>query len=386
MGRKKNRYFEGFGLYIHFPFCVRKCAYCDFASYKFQKTYSKKYFSYLRKEVEIFVSKFPESSLKRVQTIYVGGGTPSLMDVEEFSAFLSFLKRYFDFSNLKEFTIEANPESIEKEKFEDFLMLSANRVSIGMQSFNDETLRILGRVHDSKTAVKKFELLRSIGFNNINIDLIFALPNESFEAQMNSLKKAISLNPEHISYYALMLERGTPLNKMKNRFTFPNEDTWLKEFSIGKRLLEDNGYIHYEISNYAKRTFECIHNISYWRSFPYLGFGISAGGFYNGIRYVNVRDFESYFRRLDKCELPFSTKKKLSVQELKSEFIFMGLRLLDGVYFSDYYHRFGSFLIEDFKEKIEKLSHLKLLKVEKDKIALSERGVRFANVVFREFI
>ncbi|MGC9100186.1 MAG: radical SAM family heme chaperone HemW [Caldisericum sp.] len=386
MEKKKNRVFEGFGLYIHFPFCIKKCSYCDFVSYQFHKELSQKYFLYLKREVELFLEKFPKESIKRVQTIYIGGGTPSLIEAEQLSNFLSFLKCHFDLSNLKEFTIEANPESIEKEKFKAFKTLKINRVSIGVQSFNDETLKILGRVHDSKTAIAKFELLRSLGFDNINIDLIFALPNESFDTEINSLKKAISLKPEHISYYALMLERGTPLNRMKRKFKFPDEETWLNEYKYGERLLEDNGYIHYEISNYARKSFECVHNISYWRSFPYLGFGISGGGFYNSIRYVNVRSFDKYFKRLDEGKLPHSFRKKLSALELKSEFIFMGLRLLEGVYFDDYYYRFGSFLLEDFKEKIEKMRNFNLLKVLKNKIALTEKGVQYANVVFREFI
>lgn len=386
MAIKKSSFFEGFGVYIHFPFCVKKCIYCDFTSFVSEKALYKKYFSYLKDEIDIFVNKFPESSKKCVETLYIGGGTPSLIPPELLSDFFQHLKAYFDFSNLVEFTLEANPESIEKGKFEEFKSLGVNRVSMGIQSFNDESLRLLGRVHNSKEAIEKFGLLRSIGYENINIDLIFALPNETFDMQMQSLKQAISLNPEHISYYSLMVERGTPLNNMRKGLNFPNEETWLKEFINGKRILEEAQFIHYEISNYAKKSYECLHNIKYWRNFPYFGFGVSAGGFFNNVRYVNVKTLDRYFHKINEGKLPFSFRKRLSSNELKSEFIMMGLRLLDGIYFEDYYYRFGSFLQKDFEKEIMELKELKLLKVYKNKIALTKKGVQYANVVFRKFI
>jgi len=346
----------------------------------------RKYFDYLKREIDLFLEKFPDNSEKRISTLYLGGGTPSLIEEDLLSNLLSFLKIRFDLRTLSEFTIEANPESIEKTKFEAFKALGVNRVSIGVQSFNDETLRILGRIHDSKTAIEKFELLREIGFSNINLDLIFSLPNETFDMQVRSLKSAIQLNPEHISYYALMVERGTLLNRMKSKFKFVDEKIWLKEFEYGERLLEDAGFIHYEISNYAKKSYECLHNISYWKSYPYLGFGISAGGFYNGIRYVNVESFEKYFEKIDKGVLPYSFKKRLPVDIAKGEFIMMGLRLLEGIDFDEYYYKFGSFITEDFKNEISKLKELKLIKVNSKNIALTKRGVQYANIVFREFI
>lgn len=383
---KLKNNFEGVGLYIHFPFCVKKCSYCDFTSFVLDRSEEKNYFDYLKKEVELFLNKFPSNTKFRVETLYIGGGTPSLITPQYFEDFLKFLKIWFDFIPLKEFTLEANPESITKEKFIFFKSLGVNRVSIGAQSFNDQTLKILGRVHNASDIVKKFYLLRDLGFSNINLDLIFDLPNETYEIQMESLKRAIYLNPEHISYYALMLERGTYLNKTRSMYNFVDEETWLKEYFDGVKLLSDANYIHYEISNFAKDGFFSSHNIKYWKSFPYIGFGVSAGGFISNVRYVNVKNLKTYYEKIDKGILPYSFKMHLKDKLLKKEFMFMGLRLTSGILLEDYYKRFGSFLEVDFKDELEKLTKLKLIKISNKKLTLTKKGLRLSNVVFREFI
>lgn len=378
--------FEGLGLYIHYPFCVRKCIYCDFVSFNLDRVAESKYFSYLKKEVDLFLDKFPKDVKFFVETLYIGGGTPSLVSIDEFVDFINFLKERFDFSKLKEFTIEANPESITKDKFLVFKELGVNRVSMGAQSFNDTTLKLLGRVHEAKTIEEKFHLLREIGFSNINIDLMFALPNEDFEMQTHSIKKAISLNPEHISFYSLMLERGTPLYRARHHYTFIDDSLWLKEFFLGKKLFTQNGFIHYEISNFAKPGFYSLHNLKYWESFPYIGFGVSAGSFLNNRRSVNVMNLKSYFAKIDQEELPISFRKRLEGKSLKSDYLFMKFRLLKGVSLIEYYKKFGSFLDSDFAVELEKLKKLKLIKQTKDRLTLTSLGLRFVNVVLKEFI
>ena len=377
--------FKGIGLYIHFPFCVKKCLYCDFVSYPVRVPNFREYFSYLKKEIEIFLKRFPINSTLHIETLYIGGGTPSLINGVDLKDLVNFLKGHFDFSHLSEFTVEANPESIERTRFEIFKQIGVNRVSIGAQSFNDKTLKILGRSHYGSDVEEKFYLLRDMGFDNINLDLIFALPDEDFDMQKYSLKKAISLHPEHISYYALMLERGTLLNRIRKQYKFIDEDIWVKEFEEGEEMLQENGYIHYEISNYAKKGFECRHNMKYWRSLPYLGFGVSAGGFFHNVRYVNVKHLENYYKKIDQGKLPYSFKRKLEGKALKSEYVFMGLRLLEGIDPADYYMRFGSFFEDDFGKEVGKLQKLGLIKI-KDNIALTKKGIRFSNIVFREFI
>ena len=386
MKTKKSDVYKGIGLYIHFPFCVKKCNYCDFVSFPFDKNLSKKYFNYLKKEVKLFLKQYPDYGKFCVYTLYFGGGTPSLIEPEYLADFLSFLKMYFDFSTLEEFTMEGNPESVIEEKFKVFKELGVNRVSLGVQSLNNDTLRLLGRIHTAENAIEKYYLLRTLGFNNINLDLIFALPNETLEQQIFSLKRAISLSPEHISYYSLMLERGTYLNKMKSKMTLPDEKSWLKEYEYGRKLLEDNGFIHYEISNFGKDGFVSKHNLMYWKSFPYVGFGISAGGFLGNMRYVNVKKLPLYFSKLDEGTLPYSFKKRLSTEELKSEYMFMGLRLIDGIDMADYFERFGGFLENAYSNSIAKLEALNLIKIGKNHLKLTKKGLRFANEVFREFI
>ena len=383
---KSRDLFKGIGLYIHFPFCVKKCNYCDFVSIPFDKDLAKKYFSYLKKEIEIFLNQYPSEGRFNVYTLYFGGGTPSLIEPEFLADFLSFLKNNFDLSALEEFTLEANPESITEEKFKIFKELGVDRISIGVQSFNNSTLKLLGRIHTAEDAIKKYYLLRSLGFNNINLDLIFALPNETFEQQIFSLNSAIELSPEHISYYSLMLERGTYLNKLKSKMSFPDEKTWLREYEYGRKILENNGFIHYEISNFGKDGFFSKHKLLYWQSFPYLGFGVSAGGFLGNMRYVNTKTLSLYFSKLEEGKLPYSFKKHLTIEELKSEYMFMGLRLIDGVDAEDYFERFGSFLEEDCANSITKLEALNLIKLEKNNLKLTKKGLRFANEVFREFI
>jgi len=383
---KKPTNFESIGLYIHYPFCVRKCIYCDFASFTLDRVAESKYFSYLKKEVDLFLDKFPDIVKFSLETLYIGGGTPSLVSVDEFVDFIHFLKDRFDFSKLKEFTIEGNPESISKDKFLVFKELGVNRVSIGAQSFNDVTLKLLGRVHEAKTIEEKFHLLRVLGFSNINIDLMFALPNEDFEMQTYSIKKAIALNPEHISFYSLMLERGTPLYRARHYYNFVDDSVWLKEYFLGKKIFTQNGFVHYEISNFAKPGFFSLHNLKYWESFPYIGFGVSAGSFLNNRRSVNVMNLKSYFAKLDKGELPISFTKRLNGKALKSDYLFMKFRLLEGVSLTDYYKKFGSFLESDFAVELEKLKKSKLIKQTKNKLTLTALGLRFVNVVLKEFI
>lgn len=383
---KKQTNFEGIGIYIHYPFCVSKCIYCDFTSFTLDRVAESKYFSYLKKEVDLFLDKFPDSAKFFVETLYIGGGTPSLTDIDKFSDFIHFLKNRFDFSKLKEFTIEGNPESISKDRFLVFKELGVNRVSMGAQSFNDTTLKLLGRRHEAKTIEEKFNLLRTLGFSNINIDLIFALPNEDYKMQTYSIKKAIALNPEHISFYSLMLERGTPLYKARHHYAFVDDSVWLKEYFLGKKMFTQDGFVHYEISNFAKPGFFSLHNLKYWESFPYIGFGVSSGSFLNNRRSVNVMNLKSYFAKLDQGELPISFTKRLNGKALKSDYLFMKFRLLKGVSLTEYYQRFGSFLEKDFAVELEKLKNSKLIKQTKDRLILTSLGLRFVNVVLKEFI
>ena len=376
---------SGISTYIHIPFCLKKCNYCDFISFNYSYEELERYFFYLKKEIDIFFAKFPESRFF-LKTLYIGGGTPSLINAAFLSDLLDHLKKYFDFRTLSEFTIEANPETIDFEKFSKFKKLGVNRVSMGAQSFKDYTLKTLGRIHDSKRIYKGFEILRKSGFDNINLDLMFALPNETIEDMLYSLNEAVRLSPEHISFYSLTIERGTGLFKIRKDLRTPGEAEQAKRYKIGTRFLEDHGYKQYEISNFAKEKFQSIHNLSYWLSFPYLGFGIAAGSFLSRVRRRNVLNLESYYKKIDANRLPNGFTEHLVGRKQKGEYIMMCLRLKKGCNNNLYYDRFGVFPQTDFEKEIKDLVAIKLLKANKDCFSLTSKGTLIANQVIEFFI
>lgn len=380
--KEKNK---GISLYIHFPFCIKKCNYCDFASFPLNEPEKSLYIRALQSEISLFMDHFPDSRI-RVETMYFGGGTPSLLSPQELEEILSHLSKYFDFSSISEFTIEANPETVIKNKFIEFRRMGINRVSVGAQSFNENTLKLLGRVHNAAKIYKSFEILRDAGFSNINVDLMFSLPNETLSELMYSLKEAVGLAPEHVSFYSLVLERGTPLFQASKKMNLPNEEESREQYLNGIQFLAENCYSQYEISNFAKTGFECKHNLSYWESRPYLGFGVSAGSFLARRRWKNVSNLESYFSHLNKKELPISFKEFLKGKMQKGEFLIMALRLTEGFDVSLYYNRFGVLPDEAFKDEINFLRSKRFLSADKTRIKLTQKGLLVANRVLEYFI
>jgi len=382
VNRRNN---SGISAYIHIPFCLKKCNYCDFISFNYSSQELKRYVSYLKREIDIFFSEYPESRLF-LKTLYLGGGTPSLMNAELLSDLLEHLEKYFDFRTLSEFTIEANPETIEIKKFSKFKKLGVNRISMGAQSFKDKSLKILGRIHDSKKIYKSFKILRNAGFDNINLDLMFALPRETTEDVAFSLKEAIKLSPEHISFYSLTIEQETKFFKIRKDLKLPEENEQAKHYKMGVKLLESNGYKQYEISNFAKEGFQSIHNLTYWKSFPYIGFGVSAGSFMARKRQKNVASLKSYYAKIDSEKIPLGLYEHLTEKRQKSEYIMMCLRLKEGCKNRLYYDKFGEFPETNFGNEISYLSKTKLLKVNKDGFYLTSKGILIANQVMEYFI
>ncbi len=380
---QKNR--EGISLYIHIPFCRRKCHYCDFVSFIADRAELKRYISYLKKETEIFFSRFSVGEIP-VKTLYIGGGTPSLMESEDLGDLLDFLSKSFNLFPLYEFTIEANPETLDLLKFEEFKAIGVNRVSMGAQSFNDRTLNILGRIHNAHRIYEGFEVLRRAGFDNINIDLMFNLPEERVEDTLSSLRKAIELSPEHISYYSLTIEEGTFFYDIKDSLYLPAEAEEVREYKQGIALLKKSGYHQYEISNFASEGKRCLHNIAYWESLPYLGLGVSAGSFIGGERTRNVSNLSLYYDKLCHHEMPYELREKLTGVKLKGEYIMMSLRLLEGVNNLSYYNKFGVFPEEDFADEIAYLKEYKFLSVDKYGFRFTKRGILLANEVMTFFI
>jgi oxygen-independent coproporphyrinogen-3 oxidase len=382
VNRRNN---SGVSVYIHIPFCLKKCNYCDFVSFSHSIEGLTNYVSYLKKEIDIFFLKFPRAKV-HLRTLYLGGGTPSLLNVKLLLEIVDHLKKYFDFSTLIEFTIEANPETIKLENFRDFKEIGVNRVSIGGQSFNDATLRKLGRLHDSEKIYKSFELLRKCNFDNINLDLMFALPGENLGNILHSLSEAVKLEPEHISFYSLTVERGTKFYRVRKSLEIPSNDDQAEQYKKGINFLQKNGYKQYEISNFAKKGYECAHNLSYWLSSAYAGFGVSAGSFISRRRRKNVVNLETYYRKIDSGKNPVGLKEHLIGKQQKGEYIIMCLRLNKGCLDTIYYDRFGVFPETDFAWEIKKLVSMKLIETSENGFRITPKGLLIANQVMEYFI
>lgn len=350
------------GIYIHIPFCLSKCAYCDFNSRAGLLELAESYIDALTEEMEGFRGLYAD-------TVYIGGGTPTALSTGAFERLLKRINSIFHIDNNAEFTVESNPATTDAEKYKMLKDNGVNRLSIGVQSFNDTELLSLSRIHSSKQAIESVYTAKESGFNNISIDLMEGIPGQSLKSLEHSLLKAVSLGVRHISVYSLILEEGTPF--YKNPPDLPSEDEERDMYRFTKEYLKSMGFEHYEISNYAEKGFESRHNIKYWTREPYYGFGAGAHSFYGGVRYENIKDIKGYI----------SAANKLADSEAISEYLgeyerfMLGFRLLGG--FDTRGH---------FKEKISKLVSEGLVKEEGGRVSLTERGEDLANLVFMEFL
>ena len=376
---------ENFGIYIHIPFCKKKCKYCDFISFSCYAEKENEYVDSLLKEIENY-----ESIEKEVSTIYIGGGTPSIIDSKNIIKILEKIRLKFNVKSDAEITIEINPGTITKEKLEDYKLAGINRLSIGLQSTNNDILNLIGRIHTYEEFEKNYNLAKEVGFTNINVDLMLALPNQSMDILIDSLLKVINLNPNHISLYSLILEEGTELEKMieNGEYKLCDEDLERKMYHKTKSILEKNGYIHYEISNFAKKGFESRHNLSCWNQEEYIGFGLAAHSYYNKKRFSNIESIEEYISNINKGEYD----KNIVIHERQDkpsemrEFMMIGLRKLDGVRISDFERKFRINPLFYFRFEISKLTDEELIEVDLDYIKLTKKGLDFANLVFEEFV
>lgn len=376
---------ENFGIYIHIPFCKKKCKYCDFISFSCYAEKENEYVDSLLKEIENY-----ESIEKEVSTIYIGGGTPSIIDSKNIIKILEKIRLKFNVKSDAEITIEINPGTITKEKLKDYKSAGINRLSIGLQSTNNDILNLIGRIHTYEEFEKNYNLAKEVGFTNINVDLMLALPNQSMDILIDSLLKVINLNPNHISLYSLILEEGTELEKMieSGEYKLCDEDLERKMYHKTKSVLEKNGYVHYEISNFAKKEYESKHNISCWNQEEYIGFGLAAHSYYNKKRFSNIESIEEYISNINKGEYD----KNIVVHESQDkpsemrEFMMIGLRKIDGVKISDFERKFRINPLFYFRFEISKLTDEDLIEVDLDFIKLTKKGLDLANLVFEEFV
>ncbi len=374
------------GLYLHFPFCISKCPYCDFNSYQLKEDNQiSSYISALYQEITAYSQKLKKSNIK---TIYMGGGTPTILSSVQIYNILEFCKDKFTIDKNAEITIEANPGTLDGEKIKLLIESGINRLSLGAQSFNNLFLKKLGRIHDTQDIIDSYFLAREMGFDNINIDIMFALPDQTTEDFQATLKKAVSLKPDHLSLYNLTIKPGTEYyeNYKRNTLKLPSEDEEFDMYNWAINFLKENNFEHYEIANFAHPHKRSLHNLIYWQNQPYLGIGAGAYSFIRGYRYMNYENPERYIKEIMSGKLPIDHGEKLSLRKRMIETIILGLRTKDGVSYKKYKTRFGINLNDIFSKQIDKLVNLGLLKKDDCKIKLTKRGIFLANTVFREFV
>ena len=337
------------GLYIHIPFCKQKCSYCDFCSYANKESFIKRYIQCVLKEI-IEVGNNNKIDFENgkddmflVKTIYIGGGTPSLIDSKYIVQIIEDIKLNFEIDEKAEITIEVNPGTVTLEKLEDYKRAGINRLSIGLQSTHEHLLKEIGRIHTYLDFLDTFRFAREAGFENINVDLMIGLPNQTLEEVKDSIEEIVSMEPEHISVYSLILEENTPLfKKVEEGLELPNEDLERKMYWAVKQTLEQNNYIHYEISNFAKKGYESKHNLDCWNQKEYIGFGIAAHSYTNGIRYSNIENIEQYIKNYDedKTEENLVFHEKQDMEAMQKEYMLLGLRKIDGVSIQEFKIKF----------------------------------------------
>lgn len=366
--------------YIHIPFCSSKCFYCDFDSGLADYNTKETYIELLIKEMRLAYSAY-ELSFIDTGTVFIGGGTPSSLEEALLEKLLLAVGRYLIRGQKTEFTAECNPESINENKLKLMKAAGVNRLSFGLQSANETELKTLGRIHDYETFLRAFEMARAYGFDNINVDLMFALPHQSMESFKNTLGKVLSLDTEHISLYGLIIEPGTKMEKYygSNKAVFPSEIIYNKMYCYAVKLLEQQGYAQYEISNFAKTGRQCRHNVVYWKSGEYIGLGRSAHSFFERKRFYNAKN--DYEKLLHQDILPKSNEEYIDDRSLYNEWIMLRLRMNDGINIEHINSRFKI----DFLKQNEKtlLSYIKTghVKIEENRVFLTLKGFEISNSI-----
>ena len=370
---------------MHIPFCRRKCNYCDFASYAGREEAVEAYVDALGVETLV---RGQEMVLKhgRPETVYVGGGTPTALSEEQLSTVVALLKSVFGAA--PEFTMEVNPGTVDASLLKKLHDWGVNRLSIGVQSFDDDVLKRLGRIHTATQAEEAVQLAREAGFDNLSLDLMYGLPGQTMEDLQASVEKALTLQPEHISIYGLQVEEGTPFFREQEAGTLnvPENEVTEAMYDYLTEYLPEQGYRRYEISNYARPGRESRHNLSYWQDVPYLGLGAAAHSYLDGMRLENVADLDEYISTIKSGSLPLRSEEDPSEQHHMEEFAFLALRTAKGIDKKKFKETFGQELRAVYGKKINRLVRQGLLKETKKNLALTKEGAKVGNQVFAEFL
>lgn len=396
-------------LYIHIPFCFKKCDYCDFLSFSCDEKTQLEYADALIREIEFYG---PQMREYQVSTIFVGGGTPTWLDADKMVEILDAIYTYFNVSQYAEVSMECNPGTVTEDKLEKYRRAGVNRLSIGLQSADDEELKILGRIHTFEKFVKTYELARNVGFANINVDLMSGIPYQTAEKFLHTLQKVVRLRPNHISAYSLIIEKGTPFYD-KYKFdvvmqeagkptkTLPNEDEVYRITKLTEQYLANAGYIQYEFSNFAQPGFECTHNIGYWTREDYLGLGLGAASLIDNVRYTNDTDLHRYIENSNTIQIirfeqpngEFECGTNLHIEAnaisrkaQMEEFMFLGLRMKEGVTREKFQNCFGIPVEGVYKDVLEHLKSEGLLEIHAGRIFLTEKGIDLSNYALAQFL
>lgn len=363
------------GLYIHIPFCKQKCKYCDFVSFPCMEDTADKYVDALKREAEQYKGE-------KIDTIFIGGGTPSILTPKQIEEVTKMCFDVFDVASDCEFTTEVNPGTIDDDKINAMINGGINRISVGVQSFNDDELKKIGRIHDAKTAYNTICHLDKMGFQNINLDLMTALPSQTFESLKNTLNTAVSLPVKHISAYSLIIEDGTPIEKeySKGLLDIPNEDTDREMYMHTVDFLGKNGFKQYEISNFAKDGYECRHNVKYWTGEEYIGLGTAAHSYIGNCRFYNTSDINEYIGGAEKEVIELTENDKIA------EFMITGLRMNRGVSETDFKSRFGKNIKDVFGSEFDKFIKLGLMQYIDGRYSLTLDGINVSNSILCEFV
>ncbi len=396
---------EELSLYIHIPFCVRKCGYCDFLSAPADEKARDRYVQALLMEIERY--RGTETADRKIKTLYIGGGTPSTLSVKQLECIMQKIKCTFNFYGNIEASMEMNPGTASKEKCRALYQMGINRLSIGLQSTDDKELNTLGRIHSYEDFINTYTWCREAGFQNINVDLMAALPYQTVESYTTGLRKIIRLAPEHISAYSLILEEGTPFYQKYNSgcYPLPDEEQERLMYRETEQILAQAGYERYEISNYAKKGYACRHNLVYWQGGDYLGLGLGSSSYMDGVRFHNTTDLNTYVNQGACVE----DREELSVQAKMEEFMFLGLRVMAGVFGTEFEKRFGKTMEDVYGDVLRKHEEEGLLRIERkearkedrkeaaaaepakgktniERVMLTTKGVDVSNYVFADFL
>ena len=375
--RKENSPME---IYIHIPFCIRKCDYCDFLSGPSGPEEQADYVQALLREIQAV----EEGEGRSVSSIFIGGGTPSVLDERLLGDILREIRNRFKMEEDVEITIEVNPGTANIGKLQAYREMGINRLSIGLQSPEDRELKILGRIHNYGQFLETYQEARTVGFDNINIDLMSAIPDQTYEGWVKNLRTVAELEPEHISAYSLIVEEGTPFAARK--LNLPDEDTEYNMYEATAQILKKYGFEQYEISNYARRGRECRHNVGYWTRQDYLGFGLGASSLYGKERFANTADMKKYLENSRNPEKIREKEPSLTREDEMAEVMFLGLRMTKGILKADFQRCFGCTIESVYGEVLEKYESMELLLEKDGRIFLSREGIHVSNSIMAEFL